>query len=41
MDKATELLDDVALNILYDANNKGEPFWERSAADYLRADWLP
>ena len=35
MDKATELLDDVALNILYDANNKGEPFWERSAADYF------
>ena len=35
MDKATELLDDVALNILYDANNKGEPFWEKSAADYF------
>ncbi len=35
VDKATELLDDVALNILYDPNNKGEPFWEKSAADYF------
>lgn len=35
IDKATELLDDVALNILYDPNNKGEPFWEKSAADYF------
>ena len=35
MDKATELLDDVALNILYDPNNKGEPFWEKSAADFF------
>ena len=35
-DKATELLDDVALNILYDPNNKsGDPFWEKSAADYF------
>lgn len=34
-DKATELLDDVALNILYDPNNKAEPFWEKSAADYF------
>ena len=34
-DKATELLDDVGLNILYDPNNKGEPFWEKSAADYF------
>jgi type IV secretory pathway TraG/TraD family ATPase VirD4 len=34
-DKATELLDDVALNILYDPNNKGEPFWEKSASDYF------
>ena len=34
-DKAAELLDDVALNILYDPNNKGEPFWEKSAADYF------
>lgn len=35
IDKATELLDDIALNILYDPNNKGEPFWEKSAADYF------
>ncbi len=35
IDKSTELLDDVALNILYDPNNKGEPFWEKSAADYF------
>ena len=35
-DKSTELLDDVALNILYDPNNKsGDPFWEKSAADYF------
>ena len=34
-DKATELLDDVALNILHDPNNKAEPFWEKSAADYF------
>ena len=35
IDKATELLDDVAQNILYDQNNKNDPFWERSAADYF------
>mgnify|MGYP004558768629 FL=1 len=34
-DKAIELLDDVAQNILYDPNNKAEPFWEKSAADYF------
>ncbi len=34
-DKATELLDDVALNILYDPENKNDPFWEKSAADYF------
>ncbi len=35
-DKATELLDDVAMNILYDPNNKsGDPFWEKSSADYF------
>jgi len=35
-DKAIELLDDLALNILYDetsANN--DPFWEKTAADYF------
>ena len=35
MDKATELLDDVALNILYDPKNKDSSFWEKSAADYF------
>ncbi len=35
VDKATELLDDVALNILYDPSNKNDPFWEKSAADYF------
>ena len=35
VDKATELLDDVAQNILYDPNNKNDPFWEKSAADYF------
>ena len=34
-DKAIELLDDVAQNILYDPNNKSEPFWEKGAADYF------
>lgn len=35
-DKAVELLNDVALNILYDPNNKsGDPFWEKSSADYF------
>ena len=32
-DKAVELLDDLALNILYDEKNTGDPFWEKSAAD--------
>lgn len=35
MDKSSELLDDVGLNIIRDPNNKGEPFWENSAADYF------
>lgn len=34
-DKSTELLDDVALNILSDPNGKSDPFWEKSAADYF------
>lgn len=34
VDKSTELLDDVALNILCDPKSK-EPFWEKSAADYF------
>ena len=35
-DKAIELLDDLALNILYDPSNKNaDPFWEKTAADYF------
>ncbi len=35
-DKAIELLDDLALNILYDESNKNaDPFWEKTAADYF------
>lgn len=36
VDKATELIDDLALNILYDESAKGQdPFWERTSADYF------
>ena len=35
MDKAVELLDDLALNILYEEKNSGDPFWEKSGADYF------
>jgi len=37
IDKSTELLDDVALNILYDQTKKNSDsdFWEKSAADYF------
>ncbi len=34
-DKSTELLNDVALNILYDQSNKNDPFWEKTSADYF------
>ena len=35
-DKAIELLEDLAKNILYDENNKGQdPFWENTSADYF------
>ena len=35
-DKSIELLDDVALNILYDPSSKGDSdFWEKGAADYF------
>lgn len=35
-DKAIELLDDLALNILYDDSNKNQdPFWEKTSADYF------
>ena len=33
-DKAMELLEDLGLNILVDANNQ-DPFWQKSAADYF------
>ena len=35
-DKAIELLDDLAANILYEENNTNQdPFWEKTAADYF------
>lgn len=35
-DKAIELLDDLALNILYEENSaNSDPFWEKTAADYF------
>jgi len=35
-DKAIELLDDLALNILYDDSNaNADPFWEKTSADYF------
>ena len=34
-DKAIELLDDLALNILYEETNNNDPFWEKTAADYF------
>ncbi len=37
VDKAIELLDDLALNILYEekAGGNADPFWEKAAADYF------
>lgn len=37
MDKATELLEDIANNILVDPKNKDSAFWEKSGADYFSA----
>ena len=35
-DKAIELLEDLAANILYDeANKNSDPFWEKTSADYF------
>lgn len=35
-DKSNELLDDLAMNILYDEKTAGQdPFWERTSADYF------
>ena len=35
VDKSIELLDDLALNILYDEKSSGDPFWQNSGADYF------
>ena len=36
IDKSTELLEDLAKNILYDESSKGQdPFWENTSADYV------
>lgn len=35
IDKSIELLDDLALNILYDEKSSGDPFWQNSGADYF------
>ena len=36
IDKSTELLEDLAKNILYDESSKGQdPFWENTSADYF------
>ena len=36
VDKGTELLEDLAKNILYDESSKGQdPFWENTSADYF------
>jgi type IV secretion system protein VirD4 len=36
IDRATELLEDLAKNILYDESSKGQdPFWENTSADYF------
>jgi type IV secretory pathway TraG/TraD family ATPase VirD4 len=35
-DKAMELLDDLAINILYEENSgNADPFWEKTSADYF------
>lgn len=35
-DKANELVDDLAVNILYEQNaNNQDPFWEKTSADYF------
>ena len=35
LDKSTELLEDIANNILVDPKNKDSAFWEKSGADYF------
>jgi len=34
-DKAVELLDDLAVNILHDEDAKDDPFWQNTSADYF------
>lgn len=34
-DKAIELLDDLAKNILYDEKSSNDPYWENAGADYF------
>jgi len=34
-DKAMELLDDLAANILYEPGGSKDPFWEKTSADYF------
>lgn len=34
-DKATEMLNDIALNIFVDNSNDKDPFWEQSSVDYF------
>lgn len=35
-DKAIELLDDLALNILYEEKSSGDPFWEKQPLTILQ-----
>lgn len=35
IDKAMEMLNDIALNIMYDDDKNKDPFWEKSAVDYF------
>ena len=34
-DKANELLNDLAFNLIHDERNKDDPFWESTSADYF------
>lgn len=34
-DKAVEMINDIALNIMYDEDKNKDPFWEQSAVDYF------
>jgi len=35
IDKAMEMINDIALNIMYDDDKTKDPFWEKSAVDYF------